>query len=295
MADASYLKDQWHRLQQFHRRLQPNQPTLPPPGSIEAASRTVLDLQSPSFLAGKSEDEVVEHISSCIIPALCGQAKASRYYGFVTGGILPIAEWADNVVSHMDQNVQVHLPKQTVATTVEDAALKMVLGVLRLDDGVWNGRTFTTGATASNILGLACGREAVITKRLDGKNGVGELGLLQACRMSGVAEIQILTSAAHSSLAKSASAVGLGRLSVKELGLSEQEPWKLDLNAVERELSTPATASIIAVSVGEVNTGRYALDGIAQWKRLRQLADKHNAWIHVDGGKTSAPFSYSHI
>lgn len=151
------------------------------------------------------------------------------------------------------------------------------------------GRTFTTGATGSNILGLACGREAVITSRLaEGVGSVGEVGLLQACVKAGVEEIQVLTSMGHSSLSKAASVVGLGRASVKLLPFSDAEPWRLDIDAVERELQRKNVASIIAISAGEVNTGRFATTGIEEMKRLRALADQYQAWIHVDGGSIHA-------
>ena len=260
----------------------------------------------------------MDHVLGTLAPALTGQnlggADGGRYWGFVTGAVLPVAEAADNVASAYDQNVQVHLPAQTIATEVEDAALRMVLGLLRLDchssngDGDkprtidWRGRTFTTGATASNILGLACGREAVIRARLpsaatttakpggeewDDAESVGELGLLRACARAGVDEIRVLTSAAHSSVAKAASVVGLGRASVVDASRrAAGEPWRLDLDAVERELARdPRVAHIVCVGAGEVNTGRFATEGLADMKRLRDLADKYRAWIHVDGGK----------
>jgi glutamate/tyrosine decarboxylase-like PLP-dependent enzyme len=181
----------------------------------------------------------------------------------------------------LDQNVQVHLPEQTIATTLEDSALEMLVLLLKLGD--WKGRTFTTGATSSNVLGLACGREAILAKR---GQSVGEVGLLAACLSAGVKELQILTSAGHSSLSKAASIVGFGRGSVKELRLSDSEPWRLDLQALERELQKSDVASVIALSAGEVNTGRYALTGIEEMRRVRELADKYGAWIHVDGGET---------
>jgi len=55
----------------------------------------------------------------------------------------------------------------------------MLVELLNLGDG-WEGKVFTTGATGSNILGLACGREAVLQARLkdvEGSSGVGEMGL----------------------------------------------------------------------------------------------------------------------
>ncbi|PTB78355.1 PLP-dependent transferase [Trichoderma longibrachiatum ATCC 18648] len=267
------------RLQQRHSSPQTSSHTLPPLSLIHAASAALPNPSDPGFLSGQPAADVARHIAEHIVPALCGQSQSSRYFGFVTGGVLPLAEWADNVVSRMDQNVQVHLPEQTVSTIVEDAALEMLIGLLRLESE-WKGRTFTTGATGSNILGLACGREAVLAKR---GASVGELGLLGACVKAGVSEIQVLTSGGHSSLSKAASVVGLGRASVKELPRSAAQPWKLDLDAVERELSRPGTASIVAVSMGEVNTGGYALDDVDEWRKLRELADRHGAWIHADG------------
>jgi glutamate/tyrosine decarboxylase-like PLP-dependent enzyme len=226
--------------------------TLPTGAALQHAEASLPDPKAASYLKGHSAEETARHIVKDIVPALSGQALSANYYGFVTGGVLPIAEWADNVVSRLDQNVQVHLPAQTVSTTVEDAALRMLVDLLDLGDG-WNGRTFTTGATASNVLGLACGREHIVTKKLNGAS-VGELGLLRACAEAGVSDIRVLTSAGHSSLSKAASVVGLGRSAVQELRLSEEEPWRLDMDAVERELQRPGTASIIAVSAGEVNT-----------------------------------------
>jgi len=219
------------------------------------------------------------------VPALNSQALSGRYYGFVTGGVLPVAEAADNIVTALDQNVQVRLANHSVSVAVEDRALEMLLEALDLDPVAWPARTLTTGATGSNIMGLACGREAVINARLPGEDcpTVAELGLLAACRAAGVGEIQVLTSMGHSSLSKAASVVGLGHRSVRELRASEQEPWRLDLDAAERELAREGVASIIVVSAGEVNTGRFALDGLRDMARLRGLADKYKAWIHVDG------------
>lgn len=265
-----------------------NLPTLPTQQALRAAEASLPNPSSADYLAGHDATAVCEHIVKDIVPALNGQGSSARYYGFVTGGVLPVAEWADNVVSRLDQNVQVHLPEQTVATAVEDAALEMLVHVLGLSDAgrqQWSGRTFTTGATASNVLGLACGREvAVANKAHDKDASVGELGLLAACAKAGVSEIQVLTSAGHSSLYKAAGIMGIGRASVKELPAAQDQPWKLNLDALEAALSRDGVASIIAISAGDVNSGRFALAGKAEWVRVRELADKYGAWIHVDGG-----------
>ncbi|KAI1157530.1 pyridoxal phosphate-dependent transferase [Nemania serpens] len=260
-------------------------PTLPGADKLSRARASLPDAASETYLSGLGPAATLDHLMDDIVPGLNGENRSGRYWGFVTGSTLPIAEVADNIVSAYDQNVQVHLPDQTIATEVEDAALKMLLRLLRLGaPEQWEGRTFTTGATGSNILGLACGREAVIASRLaEGSESVGEIGLLRACARAGVEEIQVLTSMGHSSLSKAASVVGLGRASVKLLPLSDAEPWRLDIDAVERELRRENVASIIAISAGEVNTGRFATTGVEDMERLRRLADQYRAWIHVDG------------
>jgi glutamate/tyrosine decarboxylase-like PLP-dependent enzyme len=131
----------------------------------------------------------------------------------------------------------------------------------------------------------------VVNRRASAASGQGkgktvaEDGLLAACLAGGVREVQVLTSMGHSSLAKAASVVGLGHASVKELGVSEAEPWRLDLDAVERELkrAEEGVVSIVVVSAGEVNTGRFATN-VLDMPKLRSLADRYGAWIHVDGG-----------
>ncbi|GJC79505.1 hypothetical protein ColLi_02343 [Colletotrichum liriopes] len=225
-------------------------PTLPSASALADASASLPRPTGEGYLSALGAEATLSHIIDEVVPGLNGQARSGRYYGFA----------ADNIVSALDQNVQVHLPSQTVATELESVALRMLADVLGLEGGTgeeeaWKGRTFTTGATASNILGLACGREAVVEKR---GGRVGEAGVLGACLAAGVTEIQVLTSMGHSSLSKAASVVGLGRASVKELPASADEPWRLDLGAVERHLNREGVASIIAVSAGEVNTGRFA-------------------------------------
>lgn len=238
---------------------------------------------------GLGPEATVTHLLSDVIPGLNSQALSSRYFGFVVGGVLPVAEAADNMVSALDQNVQVHLPTHSASTYVEDAALSMLTSLLDLGPSSdWPACTFTTGATGSNIMGLACGREAVISARLAPEtlqlSSVSEMGLLAACQAAGVKGIQVLTSMGHSSLSKAASLVGLGHHAVKELRANEAEPWRLDLDAVECELAKDtAIASIIVVSAGEVNTGRFALHAL-DMPKLRSLADRYRAWIHVDGG-----------
>jgi glutamate/tyrosine decarboxylase-like PLP-dependent enzyme len=247
--------------------------------SVETIASASSSLISTLPDVGLGDDAIQKHLEDDILPALSSSSRSANYYGFVTGGSTKAASLADNYVTEYDQNVQVHLPRETIATEVEDAALRMVCDLIGLDEGNWTHRTFTTGATASNVLGLACGREFVLRREGISKT-VAEHGLIDAMLAVDIRAIQILTTVPHSSLLKAASIVGLGHLSVKTVGRSDA-PHRFDLAALESALSIEGVASIVAVSCAEVNTGAFATND-EDMKVIRRLCNWYKAWLHVD-------------
>jgi glutamate/tyrosine decarboxylase-like PLP-dependent enzyme len=266
----------------LHSQPSPKQ-VLPDPTTINHAhSKLVSRLPSD----GLGLEETIRHLQDDLVPAFNGSSRSANYYGFVTGGCTPVASLADNLVTLYDQNVQVHLPNETIATDVEDRALSLLCELLDFEPESWPHRTFTTGATASNVLGLACGREYVIAEaslhRTDVENSVGEFGIMEAMHRAGINKIQILTTVPHSSLSKAASVLGLGRASVKNVGRKEA-PHKFDIALLKSLLEQSGSASIVAISAAEVNTGLFATARIEEMQELRNLCDMYGAWIHVDG------------
>lgn len=247
---------------------------------------------------GVGVKEATHHILGSIVPALNRSSLSPNYYGFVTGGVTPAARVAENVVALYDQNVQVHLPDETLATVVEDRSLSLLLDLLRLDREAWPARTLTTGATSSNVLGLASAREYAINQAVKRRRAsssklsdvnvptVGEHGLVAACKAAEVDTNQILTTLPHSSLIKASSILGLGRSSVLDVS-KEEEFLTFDLQKTEAMLQRPRTLSIVVISCGEVNTGAFATRNFKDFQVLRSLCDKYDAWIHVDGGKAN--------
>ncbi|KAL5343623.1 pyridoxal phosphate-dependent transferase [Aspergillus crustosus] len=235
---------------------------------------------------GIGYDSTRRHILEDIVPAFNNSSISPHYFGFVTGGVTPAALFADGVVSAYDQNVQVHLPDHSIATDVEFTALGLLVDLLRLDRE-WHNGTFTTGATGSNILGLACGREHVVQAALV-RNGVtstrsvGESGLFETMHAAGLIGIQVLSTLAHSSLVKAGGILGIGRANFKDVSL-DNDPLRINLGLLESELRRSDKASIVAISCGEVNTGQFATSGLAEMEALRGLCDKYGAWLHVDG------------
>ncbi|CAL8578999.1 hypothetical protein XPA_004763 [Xanthoria parietina] len=290
MEDPSDLaclsQSQQHVLETFSKPAHLH-PTLPQYTQIQRAVDS-LGHHIPS--SGYGIKKTTAHLLGDVVPALNGQALSPNYYGFVTGSVTPAARIADTLVSTYDQNVGVHLPETTIATELEDRALVFLLELLHFNVEAWPGRTFTTGATASNIIGLACGREFIVNNAINRRSKnrmgsreetVGECGLLAACRAADITDIQVLTTMPHSSLQKASSVVGLGRACFQRVSISESD-IAFDLDVLEDRLKRPHTVSIVVISCAEVNTGLFATRSYLEVARLRALCDKYGSWLHVD-------------
>lgn len=244
-----------------------------------SASQTAVSALPPSLPeGGMGLSGALELVHHTLVPALAEGQAGPRYFGFVTGGVLPEALLSDWLVSLYDQNVQVHLPYESISTEIERRAVDMARDLMGLDN-VWEG-TITTGATASNILALTCAREA-LGHALKGVS-VADIGLAAAPQMS------ILAAQPHASIRKAASQVGLGRHSVLDLSRpggdtvdTEAAALELDLAKVEACLARSQDEErgcIVLIGMGEVNTGALS----AQLPALAELCARYQAWLHVD-------------
>lgn len=224
-----------------------------------------------------------------VCPALSGGQAGPRFFGLVTGGVTPSAVLADFLVTSYDPCVQVHLPEETISTAIEHQALLMLLELLSLSPTRFSSNTFTTGATASNLLGLTLGREYTVSKVKE-RNGftawsVSENGF-------GGIEVDVFCAGAHASVAKAASIAGIGRANTSEILSSNlEEPCAFDLEVLEKRLleNVGKRGSIVVSSFGEVNTGGFTPNSA----ELRKLCDQYDAWLHCDAGEFHAVFFHA--
>lgn len=195
-------------------------------------------------------------------PALSA-STGPRYLGFVTGGATPAAVAGDWLTATMDQNSNSvldgagqQLERQTVGW------LRGLFGLTAEHEGA-----FVSGATTSNLVGLAIAREWLGERRgvSVAQEGTGPLG-----------PVRVLSGTPHSSIAKALSVLGLGRGSLIQVPtLPGREA--VDIEALERALAESDGTCVVVANAGTVNTVDF--DDLRAVAALKQ---HHDFWLHVD-------------
>jgi glutamate/tyrosine decarboxylase-like PLP-dependent enzyme len=228
------------------------------PDGAATARLDELDFELPA--AGLAAAEVLERLDVAGSPATVA-SNGPRYFGFVIGGVLPVAQAAGWLSAAWDQNAALTV-MSPVAARLSAVALRWITELLGLPAGLGGG--FVTGATMANATCLAAARDAVLTRH--GWDAAGQ-GLIGAPPVTVVAGAEV-----HAAITKALGLVGLGRDRVTLLpadGLGRIEPSGLP------RLTGPA---IVCLQAGNVNTGASdPFPALIEWAR------EQDAWVHVDG------------
>jgi glutamate/tyrosine decarboxylase-like PLP-dependent enzyme len=220
-------------------------------------------LDGPLPDGGEDAEAVLDAIAG-LEPGMNATA-GPRYFGFVTGGALPVTVAADWLVSTWDGP---HFGRvaSPAGAAVEDVAAHWVLEALGLPADARVG--FVTGATVANLVGLAAARHRVLASA---GWDVEEHGL------TGAPAVRIVVGEeAHVSLLKALRILGFGSAGVVRVpadadGAMQPGP----LAAALRAGDGPA---IVCAQAGNVNTG--ACDPMLP---IVAAAQEAGAWVHVDG------------
>ena len=231
-----------------------------PVGVSEAAAAGLSALDGALPEEGTAPQEVLALLDTHASPATIANA-GPRYFGFVTGGVLPAAAAANWLAGAWDQNAFSHISSPATAV-IENIALKWLVDTLHLPGGC--GGAFVTGATMANFAGLAAARNRLLS---DAGWDVEAKGLF------GAPEITVIVGAeAHTMLFKSLGLLGFGRERVVRVPADGQGRMRADALP---EMSGP---TILCLQAGNVNTGGFDPAG-----EICARAKQAGAWVHVDG------------
>jgi glutamate/tyrosine decarboxylase-like PLP-dependent enzyme len=228
------------------------------PAAEAVAALDRLDFALPG--PGRDAAEVLAMLDEVGSPATVASA-GPRYFGFVTGGTLPVAQAAAWLGAAWDQNAALTV-MSPAAARLNAVALRWVTVLLGLPAGTAGG--FVTGATMANATCLAAARDAVLTRH--GWDAAGQ-GLVGAPPVTVVVGAEV-----HTTVRKALGLVGLGR--DRSVVLPADGQGRIDPRALPA-LDGPV---VVCLQAGNVNTG--ASDPFVP---LITWARERDAWVHVDG------------
>jgi glutamate/tyrosine decarboxylase-like PLP-dependent enzyme len=208
--------------------------------------------------------DVIEQLAGNADPGIVATA-GPRYFGFVTGGAVPVTVAADWLTSAWDQNaiLYVHAPAMSV---MEEIVGGWILELLNLPPR--SGVGFVTGCHMANFTCLAAARHE--TLRRCGWN-VEAQGLQRAPRVRVLVGDEI-----HTSAVGALRFLGFGSDELERVPVDAQGRMKAE--SLRTILDRSPGPTIVCAQVGNVSTG--ASDPIDD---IVEMAHAEGAWVHVDG------------
>jgi glutamate/tyrosine decarboxylase-like PLP-dependent enzyme len=229
------------------------------------AGRAAVDALAASLAGGLPERgadaaHVIADLDALGSPATVATA-GRRYFGFVTGGALPVTVAASALAAAWDQNAFSRASSEAGAL-FDEAALRWLAELLGLPPTC--GGALVTGATLANVTALAAARRALLAKQGWDVEANGLFGAPPFAVWAG--------EEAHASVRKALGLLGLGKDRVRALAVDAQGRIRADRLP---RLEAPA---LVLAQAGNVNSG--ASD---PFPALREWCDAAGAWLHVDG------------
>jgi glutamate/tyrosine decarboxylase-like PLP-dependent enzyme len=202
----------------------------------------------------KAFDELAEVVR-------CSRAQNGRFFAYVLGSGEPVGAIADLLASVLNQNATAWR-SGPAATVIEQTVVGWIAGAIGCND--FHGH-LTGGGSSANLMGLAMAREA---KAPANEKGVAAKGVVYASQ-----EV-------HMSIAKSVALLGIGRENLRLV--PTDDAFRMNTDEFEKQIVLDKEAGKIPIAVvasaGTVNTG--AIDPL---RRIAEIAQRHNAWFHIDG------------
>ena len=205
---------------------------------------------------GSNFDTLLQVFREAIIP-LSRQNAHPRMFGYVQSPGTALAAFADLLASTLNANLtawrSAPAPVELERLTID--WIRQILGFNSEAGGL-----FVSGGSIANLAAIAAARQ---TKG-------GSLGKL--CIYA--------STETHHSIAKAAALLGIDRENLRHIGVDESYKIRLDDLAAKIAADTASGRQpfCVVANAGTVNTG--AIDPLLE---VREIADRHQLWMHVDG------------
>ena len=233
-------------------------------GGVATRARLTEALGGPLPQGPTDPLDVLEQLAEAADPGIVASA-GPRYFGFVTGGAVPVTVAADWLSSAWDQNGCLYVLSPAVAV-MEDVVGNWILELL--DFPRQAGVGFVSGCHLANFTCLAAARHEVL--RRTGWN-VETQGLQRAPKLR-----VIVGGEAHVSVIGALRYLGFGSEELDVIPVDGQGRMRAD--ALEAALDGQNGPAIVCAQAGNVSTG--ASD---PFDAIIAAAHAHGAWVHVDG------------
>ncbi|KMW56913.1 Aromatic-L-amino-acid decarboxylase [Candidatus Rhodobacter oscarellae] len=209
-------------------------------------------------------EAVIDQLIAAAEPGLVGNTDPN-FYAWVMGGSDPVGVAADWLTSIWGQNAAI-FQTSPAAAIAEEAVSEWLLDLLDLPRSCSVG--FVTGATMAGFVALAAARTTVLARQGHDfeQNGLQSAPLIQI----------YISDDSHASNLAALRHLGFGEANLVRIpsdadGLMSTEDLKMAM------VQTVGPKIIIATA-GHINSG-----GFENFELIADLAQEHNAWLHVDG------------
>jgi glutamate/tyrosine decarboxylase-like PLP-dependent enzyme len=207
---------------------------------------------------------VVDELVAAADPGVVAM-PSGRYFGFVIGGVLPVALAADWLTSTWDQNAGLYVCGASAAV-VEEVAGRWLKELLAIPAHA--SFAFVTGCQMAHATALAAARHHVLARagwdvERDGLTGAPPIRVLAGAER-------------HVTVDRALRLLGLGTACVNPVVADDQGRMRPD--ALREALAGADGPTIVCAQVGNVNTG--AIDELPP---ILDAAREAGAWVHVDG------------
>lgn len=201
--------------------------------------------------------------------------NGGRYFGYVNGGLLPIAHAAEWLVDTWNQNTALYTMSPT-ASKLEEICEKWLVDLLGLKKGTVAG--FVTGSANALLCAFLAARHDIFKKK---NYDVRIEGMRNAPKMRVVTGSQT-----HATVKKALSIIGIGENDIEIVPVDNNGSILVD------QIPTLDESTLVIIQAGNVNGGGF--DAINE---ICDMANQVGAWIHVDGAfglwaQTSKKYNY---